>query len=40
MTLRFQQAGEVALQVHAELSTYVEEDITKAPGLASPSPSS
>ncbi|GAA2498365.1 copper chaperone PCu(A)C [Streptomyces gobitricini] len=40
VTLRFQHAGEVALQVHAQLPTYVDEDVTKAPGLTSPSPGS
>ncbi|MCX2924441.1 copper chaperone PCu(A)C [Streptomyces sp. NEAU-W12] len=38
VTLRFEQAGEVALQMHAQLPTYVDEDATDAPGLTSPSP--
>jgi copper(I)-binding protein len=38
-TLRFERAGEVALQVHAQLPTYEEKDATKAPGLTPPSPS-
>ncbi|MFE1578789.1 copper chaperone PCu(A)C [Streptomyces fradiae] len=40
VTLRFEQAGEVALQMHAQLPTYVDEDATEAPGLTSPSPGS
>ncbi|WP_331462219.1 copper chaperone PCu(A)C [Streptomyces sp. Z38] len=37
VTLRFERAGEVALQVHSQVPTYVE-DATDAPGLTSPSP--
>ncbi len=37
ITLRFERAGEVALQVHSQVPTYVE-DATDAPGLTSPSP--
>ncbi|MCZ9348734.1 hypothetical protein NGM36_02760 [Streptomyces mutabilis] len=37
ITLRFERAGEVALQVHSQTPTYVE-DATDAPGLTSPSP--
>ncbi len=36
VTLRFERAGEVALQMHAQTPTYVDEDAT--PGLTPPSP--
>ncbi|MCX2923338.1 copper chaperone PCu(A)C [Streptomyces sp. NEAU-W12] len=37
ITLRFERAGEVALQVHSQVPTYVD-DATDAPGLTSLSP--
>ncbi|CAL9320519.1 hypothetical protein SUDANB148_06161 [Streptomyces sp. SudanB148_2056] len=37
VTLRFERAGEIALQVHSQVPTYVDEDATDAPGLTSPS---
>jgi periplasmic copper chaperone A len=37
-TLRFERAGEVALRVHAQVPTYVDDDVTGVPGLTSPSP--
>ncbi|WP_254712206.1 copper chaperone PCu(A)C [Streptomyces sp. TRM64462] len=36
VTLRFERAGEVALQMHAQLPTY--EEATRTPGLTPPSP--
>ncbi|MEU0340475.1 copper chaperone PCu(A)C [Streptomyces bobili] len=38
ITLRFERAGEIALQVHSQIPTYVDDDATDAPGLTSPSP--
>ncbi|GAB2899416.1 hypothetical protein GCM10027074_77640 [Streptomyces deserti] len=39
ITLRFERAGEVALQVHSQIPTYDDDNVTDAPGLTSPSPS-
>ncbi|MEI7032251.1 copper chaperone PCu(A)C [Streptomyces pratensis] len=38
VTLRFERAGDVALQMHAQAPTYVDEDATDHPGLTPPSP--
>ncbi|MDK1342353.1 copper chaperone PCu(A)C [Streptomyces sp. 378] len=38
ITLRFERAGEIALQVHSQIPTYVDDEATDAPGLTSPSP--
>jgi copper(I)-binding protein len=38
ITLRFERVGEIALQVHSQIPTYVDDDATDAPGLTSPSP--
>ncbi|MCZ7456268.1 copper chaperone PCu(A)C [Streptomyces sp. WMMC940] len=38
ITLRFERAGEIALQVHSQIPTYVDDDVTGVPGLTSPSP--
>ncbi|WP_229866293.1 copper chaperone PCu(A)C [Streptomyces spinoverrucosus] len=38
ITLRFERAGEIALQVHSQIPTYVDDDATDVPGLTSPSP--
>ncbi|MEU0216762.1 copper chaperone PCu(A)C [Streptomyces sp. NPDC006265] len=38
ITLRFERAGEVALQVHSQIPTYVDRQATDEPGLTSPSP--
>ncbi|WP_435613398.1 copper chaperone PCu(A)C [Streptomyces sp. bgisy159] len=38
ITLRFERAGEIALQAHAQLPTYVDREATQEPGLTSPSP--
>ncbi|MEG3627270.1 copper chaperone PCu(A)C [Streptomyces poriticola] len=38
ITLRFERAGEIALQVHSQVPTYVDDEATDAPGLTSPSP--
>ncbi|MEU3443771.1 hypothetical protein AB0926_08795 [Streptomyces griseoincarnatus] len=37
VTLRFERAGEIALQVHSQAPTYVDDDATDGPGLTSPS---
>ncbi|MFJ8150270.1 copper chaperone PCu(A)C [Streptomyces sp. NPDC096048] len=36
ITLRFERAGEIALQVRSQIPTYVDGDATDAPGLTSP----
>ncbi|WP_308122118.1 copper chaperone PCu(A)C [Streptomyces sp. TRM70350] len=38
ITLRFERAGEIALQVHSQVPTYVDDEATDEPGLTSPSP--
>ncbi|MFG3660099.1 copper chaperone PCu(A)C [Streptomyces sp. NPDC047706] len=38
ITLRFERAGEIALQVHSQAPTYDDDDVTHVPGLTSPSP--
>ncbi|WP_235193067.1 copper chaperone PCu(A)C [Streptomyces viridochromogenes] len=38
VTLRFERAGEIALQVQSQIPTYVDDDVTGVPGLTSPSP--
>ncbi|ELS50876.1 hypothetical protein STVIR_8151 [Streptomyces viridochromogenes Tue57] len=38
ITLRFERAGEIALQVHSQIPTYVDDEATAEPGLTSPSP--
>ncbi|WP_167746133.1 copper chaperone PCu(A)C [Streptomyces wuyuanensis] len=38
ITQRFERAGEIALQVHSQIPTYVHDNVTGVPGLTSPSP--
>ncbi|MEU3249908.1 copper chaperone PCu(A)C [Streptomyces sp. NPDC006997] len=38
ITLRFERAGEIALQVHSQIPTRVDDEATAEPGLTSPSP--
>ncbi|MEU0112345.1 copper chaperone PCu(A)C [Streptomyces bobili] len=37
VTLRFERAGEIALQVHSQIPTYVDKEATDEPGLTPPS---